>query len=154
MSILKGSFTKPVKVIMLNSVGLDTRRHSRRIRLPLAMNNVGYPAPNFIHYPKISVSQIREQDSEPSGFDRKCSRPLRCPTWRIVLRLAVRLHNFLCRSLHVMIYTFIIANKNKLAELKTTRKISACADTAQHARVSLNSLPPLFVSQTPNGRAI
>lgn len=98
MNSLKGCFTNYAKVIMLNSVGLDTRRHSRRIRHPLAMNNVGYPAPNFIHHPKISVSEIREQDSEPSGFDRKRSRPLRCPTWRIVLRLAVHLHNLLCRS--------------------------------------------------------
>lgn len=53
-----------------------------------------------------------------------------------------------------MIYTFIIANKNKLAELNTSRKISVCADTEQQARASLNGLPLLFVSQTPNGRAI
>lgn len=77
MNALKGSFTNSVKVIMLNSVGLDTQRHSRRIRHPLAMNNVGYLAPHFIHYPRISVSQTREQDSEPNGLDRKRSRPLR-----------------------------------------------------------------------------
>ena len=53
-----------------------------------------------------------------------------------------------------MIYTFLIANKNKLAELNTFRKISVCADTEQQARASLNGLPLLFVSQTPNGRAI
>lgn len=152
MIILKGCFTNYVKVDIVGLVGLDTRRHSRRIRHPLTMKNVGYPAPNFIHYPRVSVSRIREQDSEPSGFDRECSRPLRCPTWRIVLRLAFRLHKLICRSYHTMIYTFIIANKNKLAELNTSRKISVCAKTEQQARLSLKGLPLLFVSQ--KGRAL
>ena len=53
-----------------------------------------------------------------------------------------------------MIYTFLIANKNKLAELNTTRKISVCANTEQQARASLNGLPLLFVRQTPTARAI
>ena len=154
MNILKGSFTNSVKVIMLSSVGLDTQRHSRRIRQPLAMNNTGYQAPHFIHCPKVNVSQIRGQDNEPSGLDRKRSRPLRCPVWRIVLRLVIHLRYFINTGIHIMIYTFIIANKNKLAELNTFRKISVCADTEQQARASLNGLPLLFVSQTPNGRAI
>lgn len=53
-----------------------------------------------------------------------------------------------------MIYTFLIANKNKLAELNNARKISVCADTEQQARDSLNGLPLLFISQTPTARAI
>ena len=153
MSILKGSFTNYVKVVIVGEVGLSTQRHSRRIKHPLAMNNTGYPAPLFIHCPRVSVSRIREQDSEPNGFDRKRSRPLRCPVWRIALRPVIRL----CLKyigLYTMIYTFLIANKNKLAELNTSRKISVCADTEQQARASLNGLPLLFVSQTPNGRAI
>lgn len=53
-----------------------------------------------------------------------------------------------------MIYTFLIANKNKLAELNTSRKISVCADTEQLARASLKGLPLLFVSKTPAGRVL
>jgi hypothetical protein len=154
MNILKGCFTNPPKVIMLNSVGLDTQRHSRRIRHPLAMNNVGYLAPHFIHYPRVSVSQIREQDSEPSGFDRKRSRPLRALHGALSCGLLSAYINYICRSYPTMIYTFLIANKNKQAELNTIRKISVCADTEQQARASLKGLPLLFVSQTQNGRVI
>lgn len=152
MNILKGSFTKYVKVIMLNSVGLDTQRHSGRIRQPLAMNNTGYQAPHFIHCPRGSVSQIRGQDNEPNGLDRKRSRPLRCPVWRIVLRLFIHLRYFINTGIYIMIYTFIIANKNKLAELNSSRKVSVCAKTEQQARLSLKGLPLLFVSQ--KGRAL
>jgi len=53
-----------------------------------------------------------------------------------------------------MIYTFLIANKNKLADLDNSRKVSVCADTEQQARQALNGLPLLFVSQTPTARAI
>jgi hypothetical protein len=154
MNILKVCFTNTVKVIMLNFVGLDTQRHSRRIRHPLAMNNVGYLASHFIHYPRVSVSQIREQDSEPSGLDRKRSRPLRALHGALSCGLLSTYINYICRSYHTMIYTFLIANKNKLADLNTTRKISVCADTEQQARASLNGLPLLFVSQTPSARAI
>jgi hypothetical protein len=53
-----------------------------------------------------------------------------------------------------MLYTFIIANKNKLVELSTSRKISVFAGTEQQARASLNGLPLLFVSKTPVGSDI
>jgi hypothetical protein len=154
MNTLKGSFTNSVKVIMLNSVGLSTQRHSRRIKHPLAMNNVGYLAPHFIHYPRVSVSQTRELDSEPSGLDRKRSRPLRALHGALLCGSLSAYINYICRSYPTMIYTFLIANKNKLAELNTSRKISVCADSEQQARASLNGLPLLFVSQTPTGRAI
>jgi len=146
------NFTNNIKVIKLNSVGLSTQRHSRRIKHPLAMNNVGYLAPNFIYCPKVSVSRIREQDSEPNGLDRKCSRPLRALHGALLCGL-LSAYIYLCRS-YTMIYTFLIANKNKLAELNTTRKISVCANSEQQARASLNGLPLLFVSQTPAGRVI
>jgi len=154
MNILTRCFTNNTKVIMLGSVGLSTQRHSRRIKHPLAMNNVGYLEPYFIHYPRVSVSQIREQDSEPSGFDRKRSRPLRALHGALLCGLLSAYIKFICRSYPTMIYTFIIANKNKLAELNTSRKISVCAGTEQQARASLNGLPLLFVSQTPTGRGL
>jgi hypothetical protein len=47
-----------------------------------------------------------------------------------------------------MIYTFLIANKSKLADLNTNRKISVCADTEHQARQALKGLPLLFVSKT------
>lgn len=53
-----------------------------------------------------------------------------------------------------MIYTFLIANKNKLVDLNSCRKISVFADTEQQARKSLNGLPLIFLSQTPEWRAL
>jgi hypothetical protein len=112
------------------------------------MNSVGKPATHSVQCLYGSVPETRGQDNEPSGLDRKRSRPLRCPTWRIALRLVIRLHTFLCRSDKNMIYTFLIANKSKLADLNTNRKISVCADTEHQARQALKGLPLLFVSKT------
>ena len=150
MNIFKGS----VKVIMLNPVGLYTQRHSRRNRHPLAMNNVGYLAPHFIHYPRVRGSQIREQYSESNGLDRKCSRPLLALHGALSCSLLSAYINKYVVVTFTMLYTFIIANKNKLVELSTSRKISVFAGTEQQARASLNGLPLLFVSKTPVGSDI
>lgn len=147
MNILNGSFTNNVKVIMLNSVGLDTQRHSRRIRHPLAMNNVGYPAPHFIYCPRGSVSQIRERDSEPSGLT--ANAPVLCAVLHGALSCGLlSAYINLYVGVKTMIYTFLIANKNKLADLDNSRKVSVCADTEHEARQALNGLPLLFVSKT------
>ena len=140
-------FTNYIKVVIVNATGLSTQRHSRRIKHPLAMNNIGKPAPYFIQYLRVIVSKTRGQDNEPSGLDRKRSRPLRSPMWRIALRLVIRLclNNI---GQKTMIYTFLIANKHKLADLNPNRKISVCADTEHQARQALNGLPLLFVSKT------
>ena len=155
MNILKGFFTNRVKIIMLGLVGRRTPSDIvGGFRTPVNNEHVGYHAPHFIHCPRVNVSQIRGQDNEPSDLDRKCSRPLRCLHGALFLRLVIHLHNLLCRSYHTMIYTFLIANKNKLANLDTSRTISVCAQSELKARQALNGLPLVFVSQIPSARAI
>jgi hypothetical protein len=155
MSSLKGSFTNYVKVVIVGSVGLKTPNDiAGGFKTPVGNEHTGYFAPHFIHYPRVSVSQIRGQDNEPSGLTANAPVPCAFLYSALSLRLVIHLYYFIYTGIHIMIYTFIIANKNKLAELNTSRKISVCADTEQQARASLNGLPLLFVSQTPNGRAI
>lgn len=155
MNTLKGCFTNPVKVIMLNSVGLKTPNDiAGGFKTPVGNEHTGYLAPHFIHYPRVSVSQIRGQDNEPSGFTANAPVPCAFLYSALSLRLVIHLYYFIYTGIHTMIYTFLIANKNKLAELNTSRKISVCADTEQQARASLNGLPLLFVSQTPTGRGL
>ena len=155
MNFSKGSFTKYIKVIMLNSVGLKTPNDiAGGFKTPVSNEHTGYYAPHFIYCPRVSVSRIRGQDNEPSGFTANAPVPCAFLYSALSLRLVIHLYYFIYTGLQSMIYTFLIANKNKLAELNTTRKISVCANTEQQARASLNGLPLLFVSQTPSARVI
>lgn len=140
---------------MLSSVGLRTPNDiAGGFRTPVSNEYTGYQVPYFIYYPRVSVSRIRELDNEPSGLTANAPVPCAFLYSALFLRLVIHLYSLIHTGIHTMIYTFLIANKNKLAELNTTRKISVCADTEQQARASLNGLPLLFVSQTPNGRSI
>ncbi len=140
---------------MLSSVGFKTPDDIQAdLRHPLAMNSTDKPATYFIQYPSGSVSQIREQDNEPSGLTANAPVPCALLCGALSLRLVIHLSYLFNTGIHTMIYTFLITNKNKLADLDNTRKVSVCADTEQQARQALNGLPLLFVSQTPTARAI
>jgi len=152
MNILKGSFTNISKVIMLSSVGLKTPNDiAGGFKTPVSNEHTGYFAPHFMHNLRVNVSQIRGQDNEPSGFTVNAPVPCAFLYSALSLRLVIHLYYLLYTGIHIMIYAFLIANKNKLTELKTAGNISVCADTEQQARAPLNGLPLFFVSQIPKG---
>jgi len=152
---LNGSFTNPVEVAIVGSVGFKTPNDIAGGIKTLASNeHTGYQIPHFIYRPRVSVSRIREQDNEPSGFTVNAPVPCAFLYSALSLRLVIHLYYLFYTGIYIMIYTFLIANKNKLAELKTTRKISVCANSEQQARASLNGLPLLFISQAPTGRVL
>ncbi len=153
MNILKGCFTNYAKVFIVGLVGLRTPNDiAGGFRTPVSNEYTGYQVPYFIHHPRVSVSRIRELDNEPSGLTANAPVPCAFLYSALFLRLVIHLYYFIYTGTLTMIYTFIIANKNKLAELNTSRKISVCAKTEQQARLSLKGLPLLFVSQ--KGRAL
>ncbi len=146
-------FTDHVNCARLIAVGVSTQRLSRRIKHPQALTHVGHRRPNF-----PTFSRLAGVFSTHAGFGGMGREPKKTPPsvpsyvghCFAATRSALSKH---VDKVFNMIYTFIIAQpRQKIAQLKRVRTVSAFGRTEAEARRAFKGLPLVLKSRTPDNQ--